>query len=84
MYADLSRMMMPANLRDAMVEQGRRNLAFQKELLSWQMAQVQTAEEQVVELWKRSMDSTRQAFDRAAELQDKALASLAPAPTEEA
>ena len=94
MFADFARLMNPANLTAATlggnpfmkeaVEQGRRTLAFQGELFSWQMAQAKTAEEQTMELWKLSLDNTRKAFDHAVELQDKALQAMAPARTEAA
>lgn len=79
MTADFTRTLMPAPLRDAMLDQGRRGLAFQKELLSWQLAQLQRNEEQVTALWKLSLDNGRAALERGADLQARALDALSPA-----
>ncbi|MCK6507411.1 hypothetical protein L6R53_29275 [Myxococcota bacterium] len=91
MFADFARMMNPAHLsattlRDnpfmkQAVELGQRNLELQKELVSWQLAQAKAAETQAMELWTLSLDNTRKAFDRAVELQGKALQAMAPAET---
>lgn len=83
MYADLTRMMMPASLRDAALDQGRRGLAFQQELVSCQLAGMKTAEEQAASLWRSlwelSVDNSRKACDQAIQLQDQALSSMTPA-----
>lgn len=91
MFADFARLMNPAHLsatalRDnpfmkQAVELGQRNLELQKELVSWQLAQAKAAETQAMELWTLSLDNTRKAFDRAVELQGKALQAMAPAET---
>lgn len=75
---DFSRFLLPPAVRKAMVDQGRRTLAFQSELASWQMGRIQAAEEQTMAMWKLSLDQTRKAIDGALAMQDEALSALSP------
>ncbi len=75
---DLFPALVPAAARKAMLDQGRRVLSAQGELVSWQLGRLEAAEEQALAFWKLSLDQTRKAVDNAIAMQEQALSVLAP------
>lgn len=88
MYADLTRMMMPAQIQTALVDQSRRVLSFNKQVVDWQLATVektvQSAQKQLTELVELSADSTRKNIAAVQKLQDEAVEAWTPAESAEA
>ncbi len=53
----------PQAAQKALVEQTRRALSFQNELVHWQLKQWKTAEEQLASFWKLNLDQATKALD---------------------
>jgi len=79
MYADLTRLMVPASLRDAMIEQGRRTLDLQKQVLDWQLAQAEAGRAQASKLFDLGVQGARSSAAALTDLNEKTLAALQPA-----
>lgn len=63
MNTELRNLFNPQAAQKAMVEQTRRALSFQNELVHWQLKQWKTAEEQVAAFWKLNIDQATRTLD---------------------
>lgn len=63
MNTELRNLFNPQAAQKAMVEQTRRALSFQNELVHWQLKQWKTAEEQFAAFWKLNIDQATRTLD---------------------